>query len=615
MNIAPQQLRRARVAACMVLSGALAQCSSTPPPVTVAVPPTPPVVVAAEPAPDLSAVAPPDGLALTVRSPSPRATINRLGERLGLRELVSSLEEQVPSVFGDDEGLAHAIDLDAPVDIAIYAGRRQRVRLVIAFGALSMPRAEDALAAGHRLTPLTNGTRRIERSQPREGNAGPECVLAPAYGSDAHAARVVCADHFEDIEPALAFLTRTLPRSPLAADAGDIVLEAAPDQLRARFTDGVRRATERMEREVDPSRETTDAQLVEQIRAYVHGQVSPTLTRALADLDRARLSLRFADGATRIRGEVGLRAVGAPIIERLFGAVRGAHPSAEVLNRLAPGATSYFAGAGSLTSMRPELDLLAPVVTRLVAPASSHLAPADVTALRNVIHGVLHIPGYDHFVTAAASNVAQDNTRWTLTTYQLDAPAAQSVTAYRALLTALRRPAIARYVNTELHINPATIRTPATPGLPAGTLRAVLPIPATAPEALRQALRSGSQFELLLVPDGNNLWIGYGANVLAHYREARANHPPPGEIPNLTADNVVFAGITMPVGIAHLIGQFDPGMGRAVERGFQSTPNGNAPLSFSVTARQGDQGAELAGEFVMPDTVLRAIGGMFRQGP
>ena len=616
MNTDPQRFGRARVAACMVLAGALTQCSSAPPPPPVTAPPPPPVVVAAEPAPDLSAAPAPEGLALTLRSPSPRATINRFGERLGLRELVSSLEEQVPSVFGDDEGLAHAIDLDAPVDIAVYAPpRHHHLRVVIAFSALSMPRAEDALAAGHRLTPTTNGTRRIERTQPREGNAGPECVLAHAYGSDAHAAKIVCADHFEQIEDVLPYLTRTLPRSPLAADAGDLVLEAAPDQLRARFTDVLRRATERMERDVDPSRETTDAQLVEQIRAYVHDQLSPSLTRALADLDHARLSLRFADGTTRLRGEVGLRSVGAPIVERLFGAVRGARPSAEVFNRLPPGATSYFAGAGSLTSLRPELDLLAPVITRLVAPPTSHLAPADVTALRNAINGVFHIPGYDHFVTAAASNVAQDNTRWTITTYQLDAPAAQSVTAYRALLTALRRPAIARYVNTELHINPATIRTPATPGLPAGTLHAVITIPATAPEALRQALRAGSQFELLLVPDGNNLWIGYGSNVLAHYREARANHPPPGEIPNLTADNVVLAGITMPVGLAHLIGQFDPGMGRAVERGFQSTPNGNSPMSFSMTARQGDQGAELAGEFVIPDPVLRAIGGMFRQSP
>jgi hypothetical protein len=351
------------------------------------------------------------------------------------------------------------------------------------------------------------------------------------------------------------------------------------------------------------------------VRTYLRDQVMRTLTQGLADLDATRLTLRFADGATRLHGELNLRGVGAPLVERIFGAVRGAHPSADLVHRLPPGATSYFARAGSLTPMRPELDLLGPVITRAVAPPSSHLPAADVTALRAAIAGVFHVPGYDHFVAAGCSNVAQDSTRSTLTLYQLDAPAAPSVAAYRALLAALRRPAVARYVNTELHLNPATIRTPPTPGLPAGTLHAVLPIPAGGSPDYRQMLHTGAQLELLLVPDGNNLWIGYGAAVLARYREARANHPPPADIPNLTADNVVFAGTTLPMGIAHMIGQFDPQMGRAVERGFQSTPNGNAPLTFSLAARQGDQGAALAGDLVIPDSVLHAVGGMFRQSP
>lgn len=606
--------RRARTAACMILAGALTQCSATPPPPPVNVAPPTPVVVAAETPPDLSAAPAPDTMVLTIRSPSPRGAVRHLGERLGLGELVNSLEEQVPSIFGDDAALTHAIDLDAPADVVLYLGERDRPRLVIAFGALPMPRAEDALSQGHRLTPLSNGVRRIERVPAPEGNAAPECALAPAYGTDPRAARIVCADRFEHIEAALPYLTRTLPRTALAADAGDLVIDVTPEQLRAHYGEDLRRTTERMVSEFASHADPADAALVEQVRAWLRDQLARSLNQGLADLQTTRLALRFSDGATRLHGEVGFRAVGAPLVERFFGAVHDAHPSPDLVRRLSPGATSYFAGAGSIAPLRPELEILGPVVTRLVT-ADAHLPAPDVTALRAAIGGVFRLPGYDHFTSAGSSTVAADGTRWTLATYQLDAPAAPSITQYRALITALRRPAIARYVNSVAHVNLATIRTPPTPGLPAGTLYAVLPLPAGGSPDLRQFFRTGAQLEVLLVPDGNNLWFGYGANVLAHYREARANHAAPAEIPGLTADHVIFAGTTLPLGLAHLLGQIDPQLGRNVERGLQNTPNGNAPMTFSLTAQQGAEGASLAGDFAIPDSVLHAVGAMFRQSP
>ncbi len=137
--------RRARTVACMVLAGALTQCSASPTPPVAVQPPPPPVVVAAEPPVDLSPAPTPDALLVTVRSPSPRGAARHLGERLGLGELVTSMEEQIPSMFGDDAALVHALDLDAPVDVVVYLGERDRARVVLSFGALSMPRAEDAL--------------------------------------------------------------------------------------------------------------------------------------------------------------------------------------------------------------------------------------------------------------------------------------------------------------------------------------------------------------------------------------------------------------------------------------------------------------------------------------
>lgn len=605
---------RARLAACMVIAGALPQCASSPTPPPTTPPVTLPAVVAVEAPVDLSAVPAPATLLLTLRTPSPRGLARHFGERLGLAELVAGLEEQIPSMLGDDAGLAHALDLDAPADMIVYLGARDRARAVFSFGALSMPRAEDALAQGHRLTPVSNGVRRIERTEETEGTAAPACVLAPVGGGDAQAARIVCAERYDYIADALPYLTRTLPRSPLAADAGELTVDLAAEQLRTHFAEDAQRAANRLPEELTPSPDPGNPELQNQIRTYLRDQVARTLTQGLADLDVARLSLRFVDGTTRLHGELGFRALGAPLVERLFAAVHDAHPSVEVLNRLAPGAGSYVASAGSVAPLRPELDLAGPVVARLLVPNLA-LPPADGVALRAALAGFFRAPGYNRFQSAVSSGHAQDNTQWTLATYALDAPAAPTVTSFRTLVTALKRPAVARAIRTEWHLDPATVRTPPTPGLPAGSLMVVMPVPATVERSVRDALQVGNQFEMLLVPDGNNLWMAYGANVLARYRAARAPHAAPPAPAGLTADGVVMAGATEPMAIARMVSRIDPQMGRAVERGLQTAPNGNAPLSGFVTARANGAGAALAGDFVVPDTVLGAVGAMFRQTP
>lgn len=610
----PVVTHRARFAACIAIVAALPQCASTPTPTPVAAPVVTPVVVAVEPPVDLSAVPAPATLLLTLRTPSPRGLARHLGERLGLGELVAGLEEQIPSMLGDDAGLAHALDLDAPADLVVYLSPRDRARVVLSLGALSMPRAEDALAQGHRLTPVSNGARRIERTEETEGSAAPACVLAPVGGGDAHAARIVCAERYDYIADALPYLTRTLPRSPLAADAGELAVDLAAEQIRTHFAEDARRAANSLPEELTPAADPSNPELQNQIRTYLRDQVASSLTRGLSDFDRARLSLRFVDGTTRLRGDLGFRGLNAPLVERLFAAVHDAHPSVEVLNRLAPGAGSYVASAGSIAPLRPELELVGPVVARLLVPNLA-LPPADATALRTALTGFFQVPGYNRFQSAVSTGHAQDNTQWTVATYALDAPATPTVASFRTLVTALKRPAVARAIRTEWHIDPATLRTPPTTGLPAGSLLVVMPVPATADRRVREALQVNTQFEVLLVPDGNNLWMAYGANVLARYREARAPHAAPMAIPGLTADGVVLGGATLPMALARLVSRIDPQMGRAVERGFQTAPNGNAPITGFVTARANGVGADIAGDLVIPDTVLGAIGAMFRQSP
>ncbi len=151
--------------AASLLALPLAQCSSTPPPVTAAPPPVtaprPPQPV--EPMYDLSQVPAPPGLLATVRVGSARGLVRRLAERVGVPDLVTMLEEQLPSAFGDDAAMARVVDLDAPVDVIVYRTSRGREAAVLAIGAVSMPRAEDALAGDHHLAPMSNGARRVQR--------------------------------------------------------------------------------------------------------------------------------------------------------------------------------------------------------------------------------------------------------------------------------------------------------------------------------------------------------------------------------------------------------------------------------------------------------------------
>lgn len=249
MNNTPSRSSYSRLATCLVMAGALVHCSSTPTagPVTVPPPPTPAVVAA--PPVDLSAVPVPESLVLTVRTPSPRGLVRHVAERVGLGEMVAGLEEQIPSMLGDDPELARTVDLDGPADVAVYLDDRQRARVVVAFTALALPRAEDALSQGHRVTVGSNGVRLIERTRSEEGGGrAPSCVLAPAFG-EGQAARVLCSDHAEEVTPMVPFLTRTLPRAPLAQEAGELVVDLAVEQLRARFHDEAARAADQAMRD------------------------------------------------------------------------------------------------------------------------------------------------------------------------------------------------------------------------------------------------------------------------------------------------------------------------------------------------------------------------------
>ncbi|MFO0603378.1 MAG: hypothetical protein U0324_09405 [Polyangiales bacterium] len=623
-NPAPTPLPRLACASLLTLAGC-GSTTPTPPPQQ----PTQSQVAAPRPEPvDLSQVPAPASLLVTVRVASPRGLARRLGERVGVAEVATMLEEALPGALGDDEAMARAVDLDAPLDVVVYANERGRPRAVLAFGAVSLPRAEDALSQGHRLTPVGNGARRVERTG-RGPNECPDlaegsteecvvasqthCVLAPAAGAE-RAARFVCADRYNDIEPALAYLTRTLPRA--AAPDGDVTVDLSADGLRRELDDDAREAAEHLERDLVPQANATNAPFLDRLRTYVREQLAPTLTRGLDDLQGARLTARVADEGLAFHGELALRSTNAPLAQRLVAATRDAHPSAELLGRLTPTMTSYGAGAGSFLALRPEWELLGAVAPTLLLEGTT-LPAADQTAVRSAVDAFFRATPHDRFQVAVGAGPAAGGGSWTVGVYQLDAPAAVYVTQLRTVVATLRRPAVARAINASLHVNPATLLTPPPAGLPAGSYIVRIPVPASVPANARASLGLGTAtaLEIAAVPEGNTLWVAYGVDARARLIEARRPHPAAFELRGLAEPGVLYGGAILPTGLANLASRYDPQVGRNLERAIQRTPGANAPLTFFARARQEGAGATFTGDFTVPTGVLGLVGASLRQSP
>jgi hypothetical protein len=414
----------------------------------------------------------------------------------------------------------------------------------------------------------------------------------------------------------VAYLTRTLPRAPLGPTDGDLVVDVSADALRRELADDAQEAAGSLERELLPRPSPNNAAFVDQLRAYLRDQLAPTLTHGLDDLGTARFTARLGDEGLVFHGELGLRATQAPIARRFVAATRDARPSPELVARLPPGVVSYGAGAGSFQALRPEWELLGAIAPSLALEGTT-LPPADATAVRNAVAAMFRASPHDRFQAAVGTGTAANGGSWSVAVYQLDAPASHYVTQLRTAVTALRRPAVARAVNTAWHLNPATIQTPPPAGLPAGSYAVRFPVPATVPQNARASLGLGTAtaLEVVVVPEGNTLWMAYGVDARARLAEARAAHPPPAALRGLADDGVLYGGAILPMGLVSLLTRVEPQMARTVERAIQRTPSANAPITVFARARAEGDGASFSGDFTIPNGVLGLVGATLRQTP
>lgn len=593
---------------CLALCASLlaARCASAPrveSTPTVAAAPTPPPPPP-EPVADLSPVPAPAGLLATVRIPAPRAMVRRLSQHFGIGEqLVGLLDDSLPEVFNRDQDLARAVNLDEPIDIAVMRGARGEPEVTVAFGAGPYGEVVGRLSEAHTLTVegvAAQGVRRVER---RQGRSMP-CAVARS-GGGAGTARLVCAERWEQVLPALEYLTRTLPASPVSREQGEVVVQASSETLRAALRDDVRRATDRLAADSVPRPDPNHAEFESSARAWLQEAVG-MLPQLLDDLGAAGVTVTLPDEGLRVAAEVDLARVTSPVARRWLDTL--AHPNArtELLARLPPGAMLYTSGSATLEPLRATLNFAAMAASRSLVPVTRML-PSESTALRTAVSALF---AQERAGGAAAVGVDEQGRYWNVSLLELSTPGMQFVANARALVTACRRPLVARAIRADHQIDPLRWLLPVVPGLPRGAMLVRIPPGQFLWSGLVRDIAgdmSRQQMEVLLVPDGPRVWYVVAPDAVARYRAAAAAHEAPVTVNSPAGEDIAVAAV-LPIA-ASLFFPGDVQFRRNLAGLLQRSPDhGATPLAVRLGLGPQGDGVRVRARVDVPRSVLGIVG-------
>lgn len=541
--------RRLRAALALVLAASLPQCASAPS----AAPVVAPAVTApssVELAVDTSPVDRPADAVLSVRIGSVRGAARRLGEMLGLRDFVEeALTSALPDILGD-EGAARAIDIDGPLDLLV-ALHDNDVEGIASLPIRSLATAREQLADGHTLEAFGDPSLRIQRVR-RSGSDRSRDDLLLIPGGSAGAGRLLMVHRREGNEGFVnryaAYLTRTLAAQPLGSDDGAAVVELHPQVIEGAMRADLDRLMVELVNEASPGQDPNNPLFADAARAWLRDFFG-ALRSSIAESRGARLSLGLGDQGATLHFDVALQSPSAQLAQQALGALRDSSAPMDLYERLPPGGWSYSAWALHAEPLRATLNLGASAAARMVSPRT-RLPEADATALRTALGALV---AQDR--VAVASTTSRDpQERYTSTALlRLSTPSPQFVANVRTLVNTLRRPAVARAMRADLNINPMGWTLPPVTGLPTGSLllrgpmpsltelaaavrsTAPTPAPRTATAARPAPPARPVLSELLLVPEGDHVWVVLGANARTQFQSASGSHAPPPSIADAAA--------------------------------------------------------------------------------
>jgi hypothetical protein len=564
--------------------------------------PTPPPPPPPEPVADLSPVPAPPGLLATVRIPAPRAMVRRLSQHFGIGDqLVGLLEESLPDVFNRDQDLARAVNLDEPIDIAVMRGARGEPEVAVAFGAGPYGEVVGRLSEGHTLTVegvAAQGVRRVER---RQGRTMP-CAVARSGGGTA---RLVCAERWEQVTPALEYLTRTLPAQPVTREQGEVLVQASAETLRAALRDDVRRATDRLAADAAPRPDPNHAEFESSARAWLQEAVG-MLPLLLDDLGAAGVTVTLPDEGLRVSAEVDLARVSSPVARRWLDTLARPDARAELLARLPPGAMLYASGSATLEPLRATMNFAAMAASRSLVPVTRML-PTESTALRTAVSALF---AQERAGGAAAVGVDDQGRYWNVSLLELSTPGMQFVANARQLVAACRRPLVARAIRADHQIDPLRWLLPVVPGLPRGAMLVRIPPGQFLWSGLVRDIAgdmSRQQMEVLLVPDGARVWYVVAPDAVARYRAAVATHDAPVSVSSPPGEDVAVAAL-LPIA-ASLFFPGDAQFRRNLAGLLQRAPDhGATPLAVRLGLGPQGDGVRVRARVDVPRSVLGIVG-------
>lgn len=637
------------------LSMGVLACSSTPAPAPAVAPPPPSVAAAAaEVAPDLSPVGLPAHSLATLRVGPLRALSANVGQHLGLGEVLSeALVEALPSMTGDDEAVARAIDLDAPVDALVTLPRR-RAYVTMAFGTGLYGRTRAALSDGHHLEAFGGPSFAAQRIARTVASIDRSPMVLAAAPQPAGGARLVVherpIDDVEAFQPTVGYLTRTLAMQPFSAQGGDIQAELHLEHFRAAYLNDLTQFRDNAVREAGAVTDPNNPAFTESWQGWIRDFTS-TLPAILTELTRVNGAVRLPEARVQLEANATLHAPTAPLVRQFLEASQGQAVPTELLERLPAGGYLYGASALSLAPFRALLNLGPALVSRALV-TRTRLSADDSTALRTSLTALF---AQERVATAVTLGADEQGRPWSVSLFQITTPPAQFVANVRAVIAAMRRPGVVRAARAEQQFDPMTWQVAPGAGLPPGALLVRVPTnqnlfslerwletatqntpnrptasqpapgttprttpgttPGTTPRAPAQGAaggRNAATVEVMLVPDGQRLWWVMGADARARYRLASAAHPAPVTL-GAPGDAVRGVVAVMPAAVA----EFNRSNGRmfrllndAVTRAGEG---GRAPSILRLAIAENGEDREFRWSFDVPSQAIAVFAQSFQQ--
>jgi len=610
----------------LVLAASLPQCASAPGVVPVVAPPPAPAAV--ELAVDTGPVARPDDAVVTLRIGSVRGLARRLGEMLGLREFIEEgLSAALPDVLGD-EAAAAAVDLDGPLDLVV-AFHDNDVEGIASFALRSLANTRAQLTDGHTLEAVGNPSlqlQRVRRQGARHGND--EVILSPAAGEGG--GRLLMVHRREGYEGFVnryaPYLSRTLAAQPLAASEGAAVIEVQPQVIDR----AMRRELEQLTELADhfaPGPDPNNPQFSDAARAWLRDALA-AVRSTLGEARDARLALDLGDAGATLRFAVAVQSPSAQLAQQALAAVHDSPPPMDLYERLPPGGWTYSAWALHAEPLRATLNLAANAVARMITPRT-RLPEADATALRTALGALV---AQDRVAVAATTHRDAQDRYTSSSLLRVSTPSPQFVANVRTLVTTLRRPAVARAVRADLRIDPMGWTLPSTTGLPAGSLLLRGPMPALssllgafgstaptpAPAAARPAATPAAArpvlSELLLVPEGDHVWVVLGGNARTQFQAASGAHAAPPAIADAAAAGTSSVVAILP-GMLSEVFRGDTSLRRMIDQTIaQGGTAASAPSVGRLRTVERDGITQVSADLAVPRAALGLVGQSVQRG-